>query len=125
MKSRGDLRFLNKFHDLLQMSVSHYKRLMLKYYEYLLKTKIFLKEAYRLDILENIECFPLDTDTELSEYYEKIADRISRPRYNSLHSTYNDRYYIQKIKPFFVAQHIFYEVTFSPASVQSNLKRWI
>lgn len=75
LKSRGDLRFLNKFHDLLQMSVSHYtidesgsERLMLKYYEYLLKTKIFLKEAYRLDILENIECFPLDTDTELRIY---------------------------------------------------------
>jgi len=41
--------FLKKFHDLLQKSVSHYtcdengsERLMIKYYEYLLKLKLFL-----------------------------------------------------------------------------------
>ncbi len=44
VKSRGDLRFLSKFHSFLQISASHYtldegnsERLMLKYYEYLLK----------------------------------------------------------------------------------------
>lgn len=41
--SRGDLKFLSKFHDFLQASVSHYTpdedssiRLMLKYYEWLI-----------------------------------------------------------------------------------------
>ena len=50
VKTRGQLRFLNKFHNLLQISVSHYtvdeggsERLMLKYYEHLLKIKVFLK----------------------------------------------------------------------------------
>ena len=49
LQTRGDLRFLHQFHELLQKSVSHYtldengsERLMLKYYEYLLKIKIFL-----------------------------------------------------------------------------------
>ena len=44
IKSQGQLSFLSKFHNLLQKSVSHYtidengsERLMLKYYEYLLK----------------------------------------------------------------------------------------
>lgn len=47
MQRRGDLRFLYKFHEMLQKSVSHYtvdkdgsERLMLKYYEHLLKIKI-------------------------------------------------------------------------------------
>ena len=46
VKKIGKLRFLGKFHDLLQISVSHYtpdenasERLMLKYYEYLIKIK--------------------------------------------------------------------------------------
>ena len=45
--SRGDLRFLNRFHYYLQASVSHFlpdedgaTRLMLKYYEWLLRIKI-------------------------------------------------------------------------------------
>lgn len=75
MQQRGDLRFLYRFHKLLQKSVSHYtldkdasERLMLKYYEYLLKIKIFIKSAYNLEVLENIEKFPLNTDIELFGY---------------------------------------------------------
>lgn len=123
LQTRGDLRFLHQFHELLPKSVSHYtldenssERLMLKYYEYLLKIKIFLNNTYGLHVLENIEDFPLDTDTELSEYHEKIAEKIcwSSPRCST--STYSDRYYIQKIKPFFVKQKIFYKVTFTAAN---------
>ena len=83
LKGRGDLRFLQRFHDMLQKSVSHYtvdkdgsERLMLKYYEHLLKIKLYLKSHYALDVLENIEDFPLNTDTELSDYYTKIAEII-------------------------------------------------
>ena len=46
LRQNGKLRFLYCFHELLQKSVSHYtfdkessERLMLKYYEYLLKIK--------------------------------------------------------------------------------------
>ena len=62
MQRHGNLRFLYRFHELLQKSVSHYtvdkdgsERLMLKYYEHLFKTKLYLKQAYNLDVLENIE----------------------------------------------------------------------
>lgn len=108
MQRRGDLRFLYRFHEMLQKSVSHYtvdkdgsERLMLKYYEHLLKIKLYLKQAYNLDVLENIGDFPLNTDTELSDYYEKIAERIESPSTHSYPVTYNDRYYVQKVKPFF------------------------
>ena len=98
MQRRGDLRFLYRFHEMLQKSVSHYtvdkdgsERLMLKYYEHLLKIKIYLKQAFNLDVLENIGDFPLNTDTELSDYYEKIAERIESPSTHSYPVTYNDR----------------------------------
>lgn len=121
--SNKNLRFLFQFHKLLQISASHYtvdencsERLMLKYYEYLLKIKIFLKENYNLQVLQNIEKFPLNTDKELAEYHEKIVEKICSPTYRATKNKFKDRYYIIKIKPFFVQQNIYYEVTFTSAS---------
>lgn len=127
-KTKGNLRFLNKFHSLLQKSVSHYtldeggsERLMLKYYEYLLKIKFFLKNTYNLTVLENIEDFPLNTNSELNGYYEKIAIQIEMKQCKaSDYSNYTDRYYVQKIKPFFVNNQIYYEVTFMEANDKNS-----
>jgi hypothetical protein len=125
VKTRGGLKFLSKFHNLLQITASHYtlaeensERLMLKYYEYLLKIKSYLKSTYNLDILENINAFPINTDSNLKEYYEKIVEKINQP--NSAKNTYNDRYYIQKIKPFFVGYEVYYEVTFTTANDKAS-----
>lgn len=127
MQRRGNLRFLYRFHEMLQKSVSHYtvdkdgsERLMLKYYEHLLKIKLYLKRTFNLDVLENISDFPLNTDTELSDYYEKIAERIESPSALSYPINYNDRYYVQKVKPFFVNQKIYYEVTFTAANANAS-----
>ena len=127
MQRHGDLRFLYRFHEMLQKSVSHYtvdkdgsERLMLKYYEHLLKIKIYLKQVFNLDVLENIEDYPLNTDTELLDYYEKIAERIDSPSEHSYPVTYSDRYYVQKVKPFFVGQNVYYEVTFTAANANAS-----
>lgn len=127
MQRRGDLRFLYKFHEMLQKSVSHYtvdkdgsERLMLKYYEHLLRIKIYLKEKYNLAVLENIHDFPLNMDTELSDYYKRIAERIESPSELSSPVTYNDRYYVQKVKPFFANQKIYYEITFTAATANTS-----
>ena len=123
MQKRGNLRFLYKFHEMLQKSVSHYtvdkngsERLMLKYYEYLLKIKMFLKQNFDLDILENIQDFPLNTDNEIAGYYEKIAEKIESSSPLSYPVSYRERYYIQRVKPFFVKQKVYYEITFTDAN---------
>lgn len=120
VSQRANLRFLYKFHQLLQITASHYtkseensERLMLKYYEYLLKIKSYLKKDYNLNILKNIDKFPLHLDTATKEYYEKIAKKINNYRNPS---SLNDRFYIQKIKPFFVDYQVYYEVTFTRAN---------
>jgi hypothetical protein len=118
--SRADLRFLSKFHKFLQHSKSHYatneeasERLMIKYYEYLIKIKSFLKKTYNLDVLNNLNKFPINTDKTLSEYYKKISQKIKEPAVKRIKSEYNNqKFYIQKIKPFFVEEEVFYEVTF-------------
>ncbi len=122
IKVRGDLKFLSRLHKLLQISASHYtlgeensERLMLKYYEYLLKIKSFMKSKYGMDLLENIDKFPITLDPALKAYYEKITEKINQSESSRIRSTYRDRYYIQKIKPFFVNHEVYYEVTFTTA----------
>ena len=125
LKSKGHLRFLSKFHHFLQSATSHYtpgeensERLMLKYYEYLLKIKFYLKKTYSIEVLGNIDEFPVDIDPALQKYYEQIADKINNPTATRKASLYRDRSYILKIKPFFVGHEIFYEVTFTIASAK-------
>lgn len=119
VKSRGKLNFLARFHKLIQKSASHYtldgdgsERLMLKYYEYLYRTRSLLKIQYGVEILANLEEFPLDLDPSLKEYHEKIADRIEAARLSKPEKSSSSRYYIHKIRPFFVKGGVYYEVTF-------------
>lgn len=120
VKPKANLKFLSKFHKFLQPVASHYtmdkensERLMLKYYEYLLKIKSYLKKQHNLEVLANIDDFPIDTDSTTKEYYEKIADKLNQ---FNLRTSDNERYYIQKIKPFFVDYEVYYEVTFFRAN---------
>ncbi|EOS7717197.1 helicase, partial [Enterococcus hirae] len=62
IKGNSKFHFLVKFHQMIQKSASHYtmseensERLMLKYYEYLLKIKKNLKTDFDLDVLTNID----------------------------------------------------------------------
>ena len=127
VKTRGNLKFLRQFHNFLQISASHYtleqessERLMLKYYEYLLRVKDFLEAKYSINVLGNLDNFPLNTDSTLKEYYEKIADKVDRHKSSTPKNVSTDSYYIQKIKPFFVNQKVYYEVTFSPTNEKTN-----
>lgn len=121
VQTRGDLKVLYRFHHYLQIVASHYtldeensERLMLKYYEYLLSIKNLLHDRYAIDVLANLEKFPLHIDQTLQEYYEKIAEKIRK--YKTQRASVGEKYYIQKIKPFFVNHEIYYEVTFTPAN---------
>jgi len=117
VKMFGKFKFLYKFHNLLQISVSHYtldedasERLMLKYYEYLLKIKSFLLKNYNLKVFSNLDDFPINTDKTTQVYYEKVKEKLDTPYKGRLKK---DRYYIQKIKPFFIDNEVYYEVTFT------------
>jgi energy-coupling factor transporter ATP-binding protein EcfA2 len=119
VRSQGKLNFLGKFHKLLQISASHYtydgdssERLMLKYYEYLYRIRNLLQTQYQLQVLENLENFPVNLDPSLQEYHEKIAQKIENARLNPARISTAGRYYIHKIRPFFINGNIYYEVTF-------------
>lgn len=124
---QGKYRFLNQFHKLLQISVSHYtldpdssERLMLKYYEYLLRIRTFMKDNYGIELLENLYKFPLNTDTAFTEYYEAIEKVLENRAAIAQKTIQHGRFYIEKLHPVIVNDVIFYEVTFIPAHDKSS-----
>lgn len=74
---------------------------MLKYYEYLLRIKTLLHDTYSLDVLDNLEQFPIEADESLNEYYLKIAQIIDGYKKTPQNGFKYDRFYVQNIKPFF------------------------
>jgi hypothetical protein len=128
IKGNGKLNFLWPFHRLLQATSSHYtldgdasERLMLKYYEYMLRLRRTVYESCGgLRVLSNLELFPLDLDPSLTEYHAKIAARIDDVRATPLNREDGSRYYIHRVRPFFVTGRVFYEVTLHRAINRSS-----
>lgn len=125
-KMNGKYRFISNFDKFLRASVSHFtpsedgsERLLLKYYKYLLQLKKVVFDAYGMVILRNIECFIDDTDEQTREYYAKVAGSIDAIR-AEMPRTESDNYYIDKIKPFYVNNDIYYEVTLEPVTNKTN-----
>lgn len=122
LKMNRTFEILTRFHNQLQPGVSHYtldgdpsERLMLKYYEYLLRTRELARAQLGIDILSNIERFPIDADPSARAYHEAIASRTDEVRQTSSLTASPDRYYIHNSRPFFIDGRIYYEVTFSLA----------
>lgn len=127
VKSQMKLKHIARFHRFLQVSVSHRtlaeenaNRLMLKYYEYLLRIKNYLRDNYSMEVLHNLEKFPIEIDDSYKEYYEKIADKIDLYHTPIREGFRFDRFYIQSIKPFFVRNKVYYEVAFIPANDKAS-----
>ncbi|WP_103618211.1 hypothetical protein, partial [Campylobacter concisus] len=120
IKSKGgNFTFLIRFHNFLDKSVSHYtlsenssERLMLKYFMYLVECKNFLRERYNIEVLRNLDKFPLNLDKKFMEYYEKIVEKIENKNVLSNSGKESNAYYVTKVKPFIVKEQIYYEVTF-------------
>lgn len=127
IKSQGKLNFLSKFHKLIQKVASHYtldndnsERLMIKYYEYLHKTRHIINASLGINTLTNLEKFPINLDPSLREYHDKIAERIYLKPVNDNIKLISGRYYIHKIVPFFCNGFVLYEVTFYRAINRAN-----
>lgn len=121
IKRDNKYQFLRSFHTFLQESVSHYipnddgaESLILKYYQYYLQIKEFMKSEFNLNLLHNINKIPLNTDKNIEEYHKKIAEkiRVNKARYSL---NVKQRLYVHKIVPFAAFGEIYYEITLTPA----------
>lgn len=95
------------------------ERLMLKYYSYLWEIRKFLKNNFSILVLENLESFPLHTDTLDTEYYEMVVSSIAAIDL-SPKNVRTSRYYIQKKTPFFVNGERYFEITLQLAGLYAT-----
>ncbi|MDO5812544.1 MAG: ATP-dependent RecD-like DNA helicase [Bacillota bacterium] len=126
IRTIGKYNFLGKFHNFLQMSASHYtfdeynsEQLMLKYYSFLMDIKKLMNDEFDMTILENIYKFPLKVESVFSNYYKEIAKSIDSRIAINRELSY-DSYYVQNIKPFYVNEEKYYEVTLINALENAN-----
>lgn len=113
---------LDRFHVDLRISISHYspegeysERLVLKYIQYLVKIKWLLKNEFHIDVLNNINKYPLDLDDTFENYYVEILKQLSSISFGSDSLSGADSYYVQKKKMIYCHGVIFYEYTITNA----------
>ena len=132
LKEDNKYLFLRKFHSFLQESKSHYtpdnegaERLMVKYYHFFVMIRNFTKQEYGMNLLSNLDKFPINTDRTIKEFYEKIAQRLKNTR-PSVDYSRNERMYVHKVIPFIVDGVSYYEMVLTPAyDATSKFDRFI
>lgn len=127
MRKKAKLKDLRRFHDCLQASVSHYiesedgsERLMLKYYYNMKLLQKFIFENYQIYIFEDLNKFPLNLDESYIKYYGEILSKINTVPISNANVFMDGKYLIQKNKPVFINDEIFYEITLSPANENAS-----
>lgn len=91
------------------------ERLMLKYYNFMWQIRKLFYENNGISILNELEKFPLDTDQTDEEYYKQVAFAIESADLTPQDLEYN-RFYVNKITPFYVGKERYYEITLQLAS---------
>ena len=95
------------------------ERLMLNYYSFLWQIREYFKNFHEIDVLENLELFPLNLDDEDKDYQELVAASIEKVAQEQ-NGYKNTRYYVHKITPFFVGKSRYFEVTLQLAGVYAT-----
>lgn len=113
--------FLYKFHNRLNLGISHYEpnesdaeMLILGYMHNLFLIKKFYIETYKHHILQELRNYPLNLDPGLSAYYKAIINKIKTADYKE--ETDRSDFYIDRVKPLIIDDELYYEVTFRPAT---------
>ena len=119
-KSNNDFYFcLYLFHEDLQKAVSHEaifygdyaERLVLKYFDYLIKIKFYFKQL-KINVLLKLNKYPIQMDESLISFYKVISNEVNLVT-KSGEIGIKDKYYIDDKKIKYVDSKYFYEYTIS------------
>lgn len=95
------------------------ERLMLKYYDFLWQIRSTLKSSYGIQVLTNLEKFPLNINKLDREYYELVAKAVE-----NLHIKHylpeSARFYIHRKHPFYIGEKRYYEITLQLAGIYAT-----
>lgn len=124
---KNKYKYIKKFHDFLQSTVSHYtpgendaERLMLYYFRYLCMFKQTLLDECSLNILDKLEDFPIYEDELTKNHYKEICKKIEEVEDLTNKSLKRGRFYVYKCRPIYAFGKLYYELTLTKATDYVN-----
>lgn len=126
IKGNPKYKFIIEFYEFLRGTASHYtpnedgaERLVSFYFRYICLIKDLLLNDYHIEIIKNLDEFPIYDDISMKENYDIIAQKLEQ--INSSKIKYiKGKFYIQKCTPIFSNGRIFYELTLTKATDYTN-----
>ena len=125
IRQKSKYKFIYEFYDFLQGTASHYtpsedgaEKLVCFYFRYICLIKKFLKDYRNIDIVNNIEDFPIYDDKSMKENYDIICSTVQDVG-NKSHFI-NGKFYVQKENTIYSKGKVFYEVTLTKATDYVN-----
>lgn len=126
IKGKKQYKFLCELHDYLQGTASHYtpnedsaERLVKYYYRYICLIKKLLKDEFDIDIINNIDLFPIYDDKSMKENYDIICDKVELIN-KRIKKIVKGKFYVEKSNTIFSKGNIYYEITLSKATDYNN-----
>ena len=126
LKGKSKYKFILDFYDFLKGTSSHYtpsedraEKLVSYYFRYICLTKKLLNDDYNIEIINNIEKFPIYDDKSMKENYDLIC-RVVENEKNSQSKFVKGKFYVQKINTIYSNGDIYYEITLSKATDYQN-----
>lgn len=126
LKGKPKYKFILEFYDFLRGTASHYtpnedgaERLVCFYFRYICLIKELLFTDYNIEIIKNLEEFPIYDDVSMKENYDIIARKVEE--ISSTRIKYvKGKFYVQKCTPRFSKGKTFYELTLTKATDYTN-----
>lgn len=126
IKGKKDYKFLCDFYEYLKGTASHYtpsedgaERLVKYYFRYICLIKKLLKEEFDIEIINNIDLFPIYDDKSMKENYDIICNKVKNVD-NEKKKLIKGKFYVEKCTTIYSKGDIYYELTLSKASDFNN-----
>ena len=126
LKGKPKYKFILEFYDFLKGTSSHYtpnedgaERLVSFYFRYICLIKQLLFSDYNIEIIKNLDEFPVYDDISMKKNYDIIAKKLEEINFDTVEFV-KGKFYVQKCTPRFSNGKMFYELTLTKATDYTN-----
>lgn len=126
LKGKAKFKFILDFYNFLKGTSSHYtpsedgaEKLVAYYFRYICLTKKLLNVDYNIEIIKNIDKFPIYDDKSMKENYDLICKVVKQEK-DTPSKFVKGKFYVQKVNTIYSYGDIYYEITLSKATDYPN-----
>lgn len=126
LKGKSKYKFILDFYNFLKGTSSHYtpsedgaEKLVAYYFRHICLTKKLLHSNYNIEIIKNIDKFPIYDDKSMKENYDLICNVVEKEK-DTPSKFIKGKFYVQKVNTIYSNGDIYYEITLSKATDYQN-----